>query len=45
MEYEEHWKDLKEDDNPEQTYILETIKAQKTAEVEAEMRKVIYSPT
>lgn len=40
MEYEEVWKDLKEDDNLEQTYILDVIKAQKTAEVEVEMRKV-----
>lgn len=41
-EYEEIWKDLDESDNPEQTFVLDMIRAQKTLEVEAELRKVVF---
>lgn len=41
-EYEETWRNINESDNPNQTYVLSMVRAQKTAEVEAELRKVIF---
>lgn len=39
-EYDEEWKEKNESDNPSQKYYLDMIKTQKTAEIEAEIRKV-----
>ncbi len=39
-EYEEVWKGMDESDNPNQTFVMEMVRAQQTAEVEAELRKV-----
>lgn len=41
-EYEETWRHMNESDNPNQTYVLSMVRAQKTAEVEAELRKVNF---
>lgn len=40
MEYDEVWKDKDESNNPHQTYYADMIRAQNTAQVEAEVRKV-----
>lgn len=39
-EYDELWKHMDESSNPLQTYYLDMVRAAKTAEVEAELRKV-----
>ncbi|CAH0389071.1 unnamed protein product [Bemisia tabaci] len=40
-EYDEEWKEKNESDNPSQKYYLDMIKTQKTAEIEAEIRKIV----
>nr|CAD7425193.1 unnamed protein product [Timema monikensis] len=41
MEYEEVWRDREEESNPQQKADIEMIRAEKTAELETELRKVV----
>lgn len=40
IEYEEIWKNLDEEDNPDQTFLMQMVRDEKHAEVETELRKV-----